>query len=271
MPDASHPLDLCEPHQNLPSHRSQKPQHIFLHEWIQSQHCTKNSRNIISLWYCYDIKCFEVPAHSTKVRGTPGSGKTVLTRLLAAHIRQQDPTVDQVLQIYSWPPIADRDEYDAVLKRKGWVEHKKTVFIFDEGQLTYDDGGLWLDFFKSIHESKGHRRAIVFASYGSPTSRIIITGTPTPMFIPDRQRVTLHHIAHGDGLCPAGLLFTRREFDDLVTRHYHSPEVYFHQSFFESLFEITNGHVGAILDFINIIIADDVSDGKSLSVKRVMV
>ena len=71
-----------------------------------------------------------------KVRGTPGSGKTVLTRLLAAHIRQQDHTVDKVFRIYSWPPIADRGDYDAVLKQMGWVEHKKTVFIFDEGQLT---------------------------------------------------------------------------------------------------------------------------------------
>ena len=194
-----------------------------------------------------------------KVRGTPGSGKTVLTRLLDAHIRQQDPTVNKVLRIYSWPPIAGRGSYASILKEKGWVEHKKTVFIFDEGQLTYDDYGLWNDFFKSIHEGKGFCRAIVFASYGSPTSRIIITEN-TPMELPDHQRVTLHHVAHGDGLAPAGLLFTKSEFDDLVYRHYRSQAgVYLDQSFYDAVFEITNGHVGAIMDFINIIIADDVS------------
>ena len=183
-----------------------------------------------------------------KVRGTPGSGKTVLTRLLAAHIRRQDPTVDKVLQIYLWPPIADRGNYDAVLKQKGWVEHQKTVFIFDEGQLTYDDEGLWNDFFKSIHESKGFCRAIVFASYGSPTSRIVITGTSIPMYLPDHQRVTLRHVAHGDGLGPAGVLFTQSEFNDLVDSHYRSPDsdFYLDQSFFDAIFEITNGHVGAI-------------------------
>ena len=80
-----------------------------------------------------------------KVRGTPGSGKTVLTRLLAAHIRQQDPTVDKVLPIFSWPPIAGRGDYISILKEKGWAERKKAVFIFDKGQLTYDDEGLWND------------------------------------------------------------------------------------------------------------------------------
>jgi hypothetical protein len=194
-----------------------------------------------------------------KVRGTPGSGKTVLTRLLAAHIRQHDPTVDKVLRIFSWPPMAGRGDYISILKEKGWAEHQKTVFIFDEGQLTYDDEGLWNDFFKSIHESEGLRCAIVFASYGSPTSRIIITGTTT-MELSDRQRVTLHHVAHGDDLDPAGLLFTKSEFDDLVYRHYRSrAEVYLDQSFYDAISEITNGHVGAIIDFINIIIADDVS------------
>ena len=207
----------------MPSHRSQKPQHIFLSEQIQSQHCMKSSRHIISFWYCYDIECSGIPAYSTKVRGTPGSGKTVLTRLLAAHIKQQDPTVDNVLRIFSWPPVEGRSySYDVVLKQKGWVEHEKTVFIFDEGQLTYTDEGLWNDFFKSVHESRGLRRVIVFASYGSPTSRIIIKGN-TPMDLPDHQRVTLRHVDHGDGLRPAGLLFTQSEFNDLIDSHYRSP------------------------------------------------
>lgn len=221
----------------------------------------KSSRHIISLWYRYDTKYSEIPAYySMKVRGTPGSGKTVLTRLLASHIKQQDPTVDRILRIFRWPSIAGRGDYDVILKEKGWVEHEKTVFIFDEGQTTYDDEGLWNDFFKSIHEGKGLRRAIVFAGYGSPTSRVIIKGV-TPMNLPDHQRVTLRHVAHGDGLSPAGLLFTQSEFNDLVDNYFRSPDsdLYFDQSFFDALFEITNGHVGAITDFITIISAHDVS------------
>ena len=53
--------------------------------------------------------------------------------------------------------------------------------------------------------------------------------------------------------------FTRSEFDDLVIRHYPSSKFCFHSSFLEAVFNITNGHVGAIHNFINIIIADDVS------------
>ena len=81
------------------------------------------------------------------------------------------------------------------------------------------------------------------------------------MDLPDHQRVTLRHVAHGDGLGPAGLLFTQSEFNDLVDSHYRSPDsdFYFDQSFFDAIFEITNGHVGAITDFIKIIMADDVS------------
>ena len=101
------------------------------------------------------------------------------------------------------------------------------------------------------------RRAIVFASYGSPTLRISIKGTP--MVITDPQRVTLPHVAHEDGLPPTGLLFTRSEFNDLVIKHYPSSVFYFHSSFFDALFDITNGHVGTIHDFTGIIIADDVS------------
>jgi hypothetical protein len=209
---------------------------------------------------CYDIEHSEILAYSMKVRGTPGSGKTALTRLLAAHIRRQDSSVKKVLRIYSWAPTAGRGGYDAVLKSHGWSEKEKTVFIFDEGQMTYDDEGLWNDFLKSIHESKGLRQAIVFASYGSPTSRILIKGN-IPMDLPEHQRVTLRHVAHGDGLGPAGLLFTRSEFNDLVNSYYRSPDedFYFDQSFFDAIFEITNGHVGAITDFIEIIVADDVS------------
>ena len=80
------------------------------------------------------------------------------------------------------------------------------------------------------------------------------------MELPDHQWVTLPHVAHGDGLAPVGLLFTKSEFDNLVYRHYRSQaEVYLDQSFYDAIFEITNGHVGTIMDFINIIIADDIS------------
>ena len=214
----------------------------------------------------YDVESYEIPAYSMKVRGTPASGKTVLAQLLADHISQQDPDV-HIVWIYGWPlrEVKESGNYRSYLEQQGWVERQKTVFIFDKAQLSYEDAQLWGEFFKSMHDHE-ERRAIVFASYGSPTLHISIKGIP--MVIPDAQRVTLRHIAHEDGLPPAGLLFTRSEFNDLVTKHYPSPEFCFHLSFFDALFDITNGHVGAIHDFAKIIIADDVSP---LAFKRVMV
>ena len=131
-----------------------------------------------------------------------------------------------------------------------------TVFIFDEAQLTYVDGDLWSRFFKSMRDHK-NRRAIIFTSFGSPSSRITIAGFP--IHLSDHQRVTLRAVQHDDNLPPVGLFFTRTEFNDLVSLRYPSANYPFHTSFLDRIFDITNGHVGAIVDFIGTILAHDVS------------
>ena len=137
---------------------------------------------------------------------------------------------------------------------QGLDYRNETVFIFDEAQTTYNDTNLWNDFFKSINYYPQFR-VILFSSYGSPTTRYV-TAIGTPIIIPDRQRVSLRHIQHGDNLPAVGLFFTRTEFDKLVSMLY--PESSFDPSFFNTLFDITSGHVGAIIDFMKIILADDV-------------
>ena len=52
---------------------------------------------------------------------------------------------------------------------------------------------------------------------------------------------------------PVGLFFTRSEFNDLVKNQKSD----FDESFFDAVFRITNGYVGAIHDFIQI----DINDG----------
>lgn len=167
-----------------------------------------------------------------------------------------EPTTD-VINISTWPTreIVAGGEWKRQLKRLGWVEQNKTVFIFDEAQVSYGDSDLWNNFFKSIHEYP-RCRAIIFASYGSPTAPITIRGTS--ILIHDVRRVTLRAIQHDDNLPVAGVLFTRKEFNDLVAVMYPSPEYVFDASFFDSLFNLTEGHVGAIVDFMQIILSDDV-------------
>lgn len=193
----------------------------------------------------------------TQVRGTPGTGKTSLAELLAYHITQQEPTT-HVIWMQGWPQdyIKARGRWRDYFKiDKGWVENQQTVFVFDEAQLSYVDGDLWNNFFKSIH-LYSNCRAIAFTSYGSPTTPIMIEGTP--IVISDERRVTLRAIQHKDGLPSAGLFFSRVEFDNLVSTMYPSQKYLFDKSFFNELFHLTDGHVGAIADFIRIILSHEV-------------
>lgn len=115
---------------------------------------------------------------------------------------------------------------------------------------------LWNDFFKDIKHDTPDRWTIVFASYGSPTSRFKIKGTP--IRLNDMQRVTLRAIDHCDDLPAVGLLFSREEMDDLASVLYPHPYHYFDPSFFVSVFHITGGHVGAICDFLEVVAAHNV-------------
>lgn len=145
---------------------------------------------------------------------------------------KHEPTT-KVLIIYGWSSKEGdnrSDRWKRHLQNQGWVETNPTVLIFDEAQISYNDGNLWNNFLKSINHYP-HCRTIIFTSYGSPTTQIIII-QGTPMIIPDEQRVTLRAIQHSDNLPPAGLFFDRIEFNDLVFALYPSPEHSFDNSFF---------------------------------------
>ena len=134
------------------------------------------------------------------------------------------------------------------------MEGNKTVFIFDEAQLTYWDGELWRDFFKNLNGS-ADTQAVAFTSYGSASMRFYVVGTP--IYLNDMQRVTLKAIPHNDNLPSVGLRFTKDEMDELVSVLYPEGH-YFHDQFFSTLWLVTGGHIGAICDFMRIIVAHDV-------------
>ena len=195
-----------------------------------------------------------------QVRGTPGTGKTSLCRLLARHVKVCEPTTN-VITLARWSPNETdmrSDRWERLLCGQGWKKNTNTVLLFDEGQVTYNDGNLWNDFFKCLNDDYPLCRVILFTSYGSP-SNTISTEQGTPMVIPDWQRVTLLPIQHDDNLPPVGLFFTEKEFKDLVSVLYPETDFRFDGYFFETLFDITKGHVGAIRDFVRVIVADDVS------------
>src|ERR1700742_2120354 len=128
--------------------------------------------NMASSRYRHSLYMLKYFFDTLQVRGTPASGKTVLAQLLGEHIRERDPTVN-IIWINGWPQeeVARTGGWRHYLERKGWIQMERTVFIFDEAQLSYTDWDLWIGFLKSMHDFKD-RRAIAFVSYGSPASPI---------------------------------------------------------------------------------------------------
>jgi hypothetical protein len=62
--------------------------------------------------------------------------------------------VVQIIPVSEWPVNAVHD-WKSRLRTNGWRQRwqdEKTFFIFDEAQLTYEDFGLWNDFFKSLRD-----------------------------------------------------------------------------------------------------------------------
>jgi hypothetical protein len=224
---------------------------------IQFQQYIESCFYIASSRYRYDVEYSTMFSEFLQVRGTPASGKSTLAKLLGRHIRVQEPDV-RVIWVDGW----ERDDaakcggwYSYLKKRKGWIPGENTVFIFDEAQLMYKDGELWNELFKCMHDYPD-RRVIAFAIYGSPSSLIDIQGTS--IFISSMARVSLLPTAHEDNLPAAGLLFTPAEFDELVSKQYPDSEYHFHPSFLDMVFEITEGHVGAMYSFLHSILGSDV-------------
>jgi hypothetical protein len=85
------------------------------------------------------------------------------------------------------------------------------------------------------------------------TARGITYHIDAPLiFIEDAQRITLRSIQHEDDTPSVGLFLTRIEFGDLVSK------LSCLCSSFDAVFDLTQGHVGLVLDFVKIIFACDV-------------
>jgi hypothetical protein len=130
--------------------------------------------------------------HHPQATGTPGSGKTTLAYLLSDYIKEKEPET-RVIFITAWATDrqGQRACFHELVQYEGWnIADPQSVLIIDEAQDTYTDKKLWVGVFKTLaHEMfvRMKARVILFASYGSPSMRLLEFAT-TPITLPDFRR-----------------------------------------------------------------------------------
>ncbi|TGZ85567.1 hypothetical protein EX30DRAFT_361387 [Ascodesmis nigricans] len=195
------------------------------------------------------------------IRGTPASGKTTLAALLYSHYRRIGTLV---ILLSGWPKQKPNDYRSVIVERAhaqgitslAWdnVTSANIVVILDEGQTTYGNSELWLDFVKTQRGKQWGPRICILTSYGSPSSgpEAMELGSPLGFLSPE-QRVSIT-VSKLRGSPDVALFFTRAEFDDVVSRmcrnHLLSP-MKLATDACDYIWNLSQGHPGSVNGLVN--------------------
>jgi len=188
------------------------------------------------------------------IRGTPTSGKTVLSRLLYSHVQQHHPMYT-VLHV-TWIPIKDRTVPEKVwvdficrhsrgrVDPQNFMARSDVIVIIDEAQLSYasNDQGIWIECIKNQSQTTVGPYFALFSSFGSASSTTLEIVGSAPVTLEKRQRVSLipqPNWPHDISLC-----FTPEEVQDLCERLIGNRNFTVEPDALEHLFVQTNGHPG---------------------------
>ena len=127
-----------------------------------------------------------------------------------------------------------------------------SVLIVDEAQSSYWDRSFWLDTIKQITYSTPFR-IITFASYGTNGSNPALA---SPFFAEPSQIIGLHSADGKTQLC-----LSKEEFSDFVNTVFRDHR--FDSALLDSIYDLTDGHVGACHDVLEVILGDEVSGSRN--------
>ena len=221
-----------------------------------------------------------------QVRGTPTSGKSVLSELLREYIQQRKYLNDAELDIededlqisyeviymnWSDPPddlrqprwvyhICSFGNFETV-SRFSFLDRSDVIVIIDEAQLSYSNIPFWIECIKRQASNTVGPHFAMFSSYGSASTTAVIVPGSSPITLEPLQKVSLTiqpRSGHDIALC-----FSIDEVKD-VCRRFSSdsagvPRFQFHPDVVEHLYMLTNGHPGLITGLLQTIIELEVS------------
>ncbi|KAF8540141.1 hypothetical protein BDD12DRAFT_834542 [Trichophaea hybrida] len=194
------------------------------------------------------------------VRGTPTSGKTILSYLLGKYYKKR--AIPAVL-IKTWPKDPKGNEVLIEKARKeGYtidddddLMEADIVFIIDEGQMSYSDEEFWLNTIKTQAYRSSGPMFCIFTSYGSPSTgpSDYPAGSPLAFLSPEqRVSITISNLPCSPSI---SLFFTRSEFDDVVERVTTRPTkpLPLTKNAKGYIWRLTNGHPGAVRSIMDMV------------------
>ncbi|RAH63999.1 uncharacterized protein BO66DRAFT_406762 [Aspergillus aculeatinus CBS 121060] len=172
--------------------------------------------------------------HLIRVNGTPASGKTSMTRVLANELLARYPqTPVYLLCGWEWDDVRFAGGWALYLQQQlGTHGHRLIThpgfLLLDEAQQTYWDTQLWTDLFKSITGSSAVK-VVLFTCYGSAGSEPGWATTTmrelpgkTPMVFKPHQQISLRPEESEETAPrwkPVGLLLDETEAHEILDRY----------------------------------------------------
>ncbi|KAF8638655.1 hypothetical protein AX17_002036 [Amanita inopinata Kibby_2008] len=184
--------------------------------------------------------------HLVQVRGTPGSGKTVLLHLLHQRIRQDYPEAF-IRRFFSWPRSTENLGISDRLRNLDpeYPRNQISFLLLDDGQDTYWDDLLWNGFLKDVYAQGTKYRVVAFCSYGSSASEAFEPPRGTPPVLHQAARFSLWQDSGSMG----GLLLRPNEFKEVVTR-FDPLCRKLDQGLQDHIYAWSGGHVGATTELL---------------------